>query len=84
MSARFGATLAAQWASYEVILLAEAGEVQRRETRRAFYAGAQALLVVMTSGLSDHAETTESDEALMASVDAELKQFVRDIEEGRA
>lgn len=84
MSAKYGSTLAAQWLSFEAILLATAGEVQRQETRRAFYAGAQALLQVMTHGVSEAPETTESDEAFMASVDAELKQFALDVREGRA
>ena len=85
MSAKHGSTLAAQWASYDRnVLPATAGDVQRKETRRAFYAGAQALVEVLTHGISDAAELTTDDDALMASVDAELQQFIRDVKEGRA
>lgn len=85
MSAKLAAQkLAAQWTSYEAILPATAGDVQRTETRRAFYAGAQALLAVLAQGISDASEITEADADLMTSVDSELQQFALDVREGRA
>lgn len=59
-----------QWESYErEVVPANASAEQRLETRRAFYAGAQAML---TTSLGRNASTPE------------LLAFAQDVEEGRA
>jgi len=46
------------------------------ETRRAFYAGAQALMGIVMNSLSPDSEPTEEDVAVMEDLDAELREFV--------
>jgi hypothetical protein len=77
-------TLAEAWASYESALLATAGETQRRETRRAFYAGAQVLfyLAVEEAGADDLTDDKGAD--MMERWHQELQQFAGDVKAGRA
>lgn len=81
-----GSTLAEQWQAFDRLILvpAKAGAVQRKETRRAFYAGAQALLEIMRTCISDDPDMTATDEKLIEQIDAEFVQFAKDIEGGRA
>jgi hypothetical protein len=73
-----------QWRSYaEQIVPADAPKVQMQETRRAFYAGAQALFgVCFEIGGDDVSE----DEGLrsLESVREELNRFVDAVKHGRA
>jgi hypothetical protein len=63
------------WASYrQDVIPKDAHLVQIQESRRAFMAG----------NVSEGDDVQQSDMDLMASIDAELKQFNRDIQEGRA
>lgn len=83
--AKYGRTLAEQWNEYRGrVMPPTVGETQLRETRRAFYAGAQALQQVMAHGVSDEADMTDADERLMLSIDAEFVQFAADVKAGRA
>src|SRR5262245_3965216 len=83
--AKYGRTLAEQWASWRSLVIpAAAGEVQVRESRRACSAGAQALQVILLHGVSDEAEMTDGDERLMRDIDAELQAFTADVKAGRA
>ena len=77
--------MAEAWRAYEhrVIPIA-ATRVQRQEMRRAFYAGAQALLTGLLSRFTEDREPTEQDMRLMAEVERELQQFVGDVRNGRA
>jgi hypothetical protein len=59
-------TVAEQWASYRMILPADAGTVQISETKQAFYAGAQAVIGLLT----DHATFSLGDDVTDADVDA--------------
>lgn len=77
--------LAKQWEIYRKRVIPEnAHAIQVIESRRAFYAGAECLMVAVMQNLSDGSETTEADLAVMESIDAELKQFVRDVQAGVA
>ncbi len=77
--------LAEAWASYEhQVLPGNCSDVQRFETRRAFYAGAAMLLELQISGMSDAPETTAEDEALLDGLKAECDQFLIDVTEGKA
>jgi hypothetical protein len=75
----------AAWKSYEAeVLPPGCSTIQRTETRRAFYAGAQALFRGLLSRFTDDHEPTEQDLAQMSQVDEELKAFAHDLRRGRA
>jgi len=77
--------LAEQWATYrERVVPPTAGQLQVQESRRAFYAGAEAFFRVCMRGLEPGTEPTEEDFGLMEALDAELREFARDVAEGRA
>ncbi len=74
-----------QWESYQRrVIPIGAPSVHRSECRRAFYAGAQALLTGLLSRFTADREPTAEDMAVMESVSAELRQFVSDVKGGRA
>lgn len=71
-----------QWRSYRInVLPARCSEIQERETRRAFYAGAQAAIaqVLATSSIGTEDQQVDSIEALVE----ELKAFGRQVGNGR-
>lgn len=75
----------AAWRSYaEQVLPFGASDVQRQESRRAFYAGAQSLFGGILTMLDPGEEPTDADLAKMDAVQAELSQFADDIQAGRA
>ena len=63
------------WDNYARTLPADAPPVQVRETRRAFYAGANACLAGFFGGLSAGEDITAEDEAMLAGIDDELADF---------
>ncbi len=76
-------TIAAEWERFKQILPAGASEVQRVETRRAFFAGAASMfkLSMDAADLSDDAA-----EAMFECFDAELRNFAATLgtaQEGR-
>lgn len=75
-----GKLMEAGWLSYKLMVLPEdASEVQRDETRKAFFAGAQHLYASVMGMLEPGAEPTMNDLRRMAAVDAELNQFVEQL-----
>lgn len=84
--AKYGRTIAEQWAAYRAAAIPASATVgQVRQCRRAFYAGAQALQQIMLTGVSTEGEDmTEDDERLMLGIDAEFVQFAADVKAGRA
>lgn len=77
--------IANQWATFaERVLPAAAGGVQKQETRRAFYAGAEALMRVLFRDFEPGTEATDGDLDLMREIDQEIRDFARDVVEGRA
>lgn len=69
------------WQLYErEVVPAKAGEGQRQDTRRAFYAGAISLLDIYTHDVSDGEELTESDEAVMRDLGREVQEFLHETE----
>ncbi len=59
--------------------------IQRKEMRRAFYAGANALLsIIITHLLGDSAANEGDQERLMKSIDDELREFASEVMKGRA
>jgi hypothetical protein len=75
-----------EWRSFEnsVLIPIGASRLQRREMRRAFYAGAQRLFAVMVNGASDQEDVTEADLQMMEGISQELDQFARDVRSGKA
>jgi hypothetical protein len=57
------------------IIPKDAGSIQLQESRRAFYAGAWALYSLMMNHLESGTEETPNDLALMAKLDAEMREF---------
>lgn len=77
--------MAEAWMSYrESVVPANAGPTQVVESRRAFYAGAECLLVGVMKMLDPGTEPTDADLARMESLHAELLAFAKDVAEGRA
>ncbi len=78
-------TVAELWQSYaNDVLPKHASATQRRETRRAFYAGAQAFFGAIVAGLSEGAEPTEEDVQSLDTLHEEFKAFARDVAAGKA
>jgi hypothetical protein len=79
------ATVHDAWASYRAIVIpTDAGHAQVKECRRAFYAGAEMLLVEIMRGLSPGPDSTQSDEDYLGGLHQELLQFAADVKSGRA
>lgn len=79
--------IAEQWDTFarEVLAPVGAGEIQKKEARRAFYAGAWALYSLQMNQLSPGVERiTQDDLNLMADLDAEMREFGELVKAGRA
>lgn len=75
--------MAKLWAGFEKqVVPADAGPTQRQEMKRAFYAGAWALLGELMK--IDDSMSDADGAAYMSRVEAELRRFNRDVQEGRA
>jgi hypothetical protein len=75
----------AGWNSYRTeVVPPDAPEVQVRESRRAFYAGATWLFATLSVDLSPGAEPTEADIAVLSEIDKELHEFENAIRAGKA
>lgn len=73
------------WRSFaEQVVPLQASDRQRREMRRVFMAGAQALMDGILKMLEPGHEPTEGDLFMMGSVATELSDFARDVMQGRA
>lgn len=84
MTTRDVKTLAGAWESFERSVLATAGPVQRREMRRAFYAGAAGVIGLIMNQLEAGDDATPGDLAMMDSVLDEINAFGRAVTEGKA
>lgn len=78
--------LGSKWDVYASnVVPAAAGDVQVKETRRAFYGGAAALFEILMSRLELGAEPTDNDFRLLDGLKAELDGFIiREIKAGGA
>lgn len=73
-----GKIIEAGWVGYLLMVLPEnASQVQKDETRKAFFAGAQHLWGSMFSFLEPDAEPTENDMRRMDMINKELNEFVQ-------
>jgi len=77
-------TVAQAWDDYhEIVIPQNAGPLQVRECKRAFYAGAESLMVTISHGLSEALEVRQEDVEHLVALQAELMAFARDVGEGR-
>lgn len=73
-----------QWDSYrEEVVPAEAPPEQVTECRRAFFAGAHALLYTVMRVMDSGEEPTDRDMAQMDAIDKELRDFAARVGTGR-
>ncbi len=73
-----------EWLSYRACLPANIGAVQLSETRRAFYAGATAMLSTILLHLTPGTEPAEDDLRMMDEIQAELREFQKAVERREA
>lgn len=80
-----GGMMAAEWQSFsDSVLPPKAGPVQRTEMRRAFYAGALAVLHGIMTSLDPDDEPTPDDLDRMDRLNAELQAFGEALRRGEA
>lgn len=74
------------WLDYEHTILdpIKADRIQRQETRRAFYCGAQSVFGGILSNLTPGEEPQEADLTMLSDVQAEIDAFTALIKAGRA
>lgn len=80
-------TLSEVWNRFSHLALDPVGahRIQRQEMRRAFYAGASAVLTILTQNMTtDEGEPTQADFALMDNLVQELDSFKDAVAHGRA
>lgn len=77
-------TIQAAWEKYQQdVMPKDASTLQRVETKRAFYAGAQAVLGI-TWNLSAEDVSEDAACAVIEGLHQETRQFVADVDRGRA
>lgn len=77
--------MAEQWNSFaQAVLPRDASATQRREMRRAFYAGAQGILFGVIAALAPDSEPTAEDLAMMDNLQRELSDFADAVKAGKA
>ena len=79
---RDGKTLLVLWREWDRLILSEAGDVQRNEMRRAFFAGAAATLQLMTT-VATELPDDDACKALQGWLD-ECNEFGNAVADGRA
>lgn len=80
-----GELIAERYSEYVTLCVdPRAGDVQRAETRRAFYAGARCLLSTLLAILKDGQDVTAEDVAPIEALHQELQAFALAVAEGRA
>ena len=77
--------MAEQWNEFVIkVMSSDAPAIQKQEMRRAFYAGAQAILFKVIDSFAPESEPTEVDLQLMQDVHDELQDFAKLVASGRA
>lgn len=73
------------WATYAAnVLDKDSPQLQRIETRRAFYAGCAHMFGTIMGGLEPGTEATENDLQHLTDLSEELKQYAVDLVQGKA
>jgi pyruvoyl-dependent arginine decarboxylase (PvlArgDC) len=69
------------WQAFErLVVPPTASAVQRTETRKAFFAGASVLFMIMTRGMSDGPDVEAADLAFMDGLSEEIDAFGEQID----
>ncbi len=77
--------MAEEWDKYaRLVLPTNCPSVQKSETRRAFYAGAQSILFRVIQSFAPESEPTEADLKIMDDLHQELQDFAALVKAGRA
>jgi hypothetical protein len=79
-------TLQSQWEEFERLILPKGGEfseVQRKEMKRAFYCGAQSVLVLMFN-MSDGSIGEDAAVLMIEQWHDECRQFGKDVQAGKS
>lgn len=77
--------MAEEWDKYaRGVLPVGAPLVQKRETRRAFYAGAQSILFRVIQSFAPETKPTPADLQIMEDLHEELQDFAAQVKSGRA
>jgi hypothetical protein len=72
------------WQSYAANMLPpSASDTQRRETRRAFYAGALSIFNVIVENLTEDPEPQEEDVRMLETLEEELSAFAQAVRDGK-
>lgn len=66
------------WEVYRKGIPAGAPRVQVDETKKAFYGGAMAIFIALTTGVSEGDEVKGEDMDMMSSLQAEIEAFVKE------
>ena len=73
-----------EWGSFQDIIPSNASPIQRKEMKRAFYAGGASSLSFTLSFLAHGRRITEEDLHKLSALYKELEQFGIDVEKGKA
>lgn len=74
-----------EWQSFvRAVQIENAPDLQKREMRRVFFAGARAYSSLLMRLTEAGDEPTDGDMALMEALEVEMAAFARDVAEGRA
>lgn len=78
--------MAEQWNEFSRnILPKNCSEIQRKEMKRAFYAGAQSILFRIIAAFATETEPTDADiQIMLIYIFQELQDFAKLVKEGRA
>ncbi len=73
------------WVTFELAVLpADCSDVQRQETRRAFYAGAFVVFDAIAMAMSNEDDMTAGDERVLVDLAAEREEYLVALSTGRA
>ena len=77
--------VAEQWNTFaQAVLPRDCSDVQRKEMRRAFYAGAHMIFCMLTGSVSAGDGVEPEDITLLKDLNAECEDFAESVKAGRA
>jgi hypothetical protein len=84
MTFKLQPSMAENWKRFaEMVLPADAPDIQRSEMRKAFYAGATAILGIMEELTDECTEPTDRDMEMVEAVHRELQDFAAAVGAGQ-
>jgi hypothetical protein len=77
--------VAEQWNTFaQAVLPKDCSDLQRKEMRRAFYAGAHMLFCMLVGSVSEGEETQPQDIQMLSDLNAECESFAEAVKQGTA